>query len=101
MKDLRELVVQYLEEQKLMQLCTVGQGGQPWACNVWQASDADLNIYFFSAVNRRHSLEIENDARVAGALALPHKPSDKYARGLQFEGIVKKLVDPEEVKAAH
>ena len=97
-KDIKQLTKDYLKQQKLMQLATVSEGN-PWICSVWQASDEDLNIYFFSAVARRHSLEIDNDNRVAGALALPHTPSDD-PRGLQFEGTVVKLENEEEIAIA-
>jgi uncharacterized protein YhbP (UPF0306 family) len=73
----------------LMQVATV-KDGNPWVCSVWQASDDDLSIYFFSAITRRHSGEAENNSKIAGALALPHSPED-VPRGLQFEGTVEKL----------
>lgn len=98
MKSVRELVKDYLDQQKLMQLCTVNEGN-PWACSVWQAADDDLNIYFFSWDGRRHSLEIEKDQRVAGALALPLTPADK-PRGLQFEGNAVEVTDEDEIKKA-
>lgn len=98
MAHLRTLIGQYLQEQKLMQLATVSQGN-PWVCSVWQASDDDLNIYFFSSVTRRHSQEIENDNRAAGALALPHTPKDP-PRGLQFEGTVVKLTGEADIAKA-
>lgn len=98
MKDVRQLIKDYLNECKLMQIATVSDGN-PWVSSVWQATDDDLNIYFFSADNRRHSREIEEDNRVAGALALPHEPSDA-PRGIQFEGVVVKLEDSEEVAKA-
>lgn len=100
MEDLKALIVQYLEEQKLMQLCTVGESGDPWVCSVWQAADEDMNIYFFSSITRRHSQEIEKDSRIAGALALPHQPTDPHARGLQFEGTVQRLESEEERQTA-
>lgn len=97
--ELKQLVKDYLQEQKLMQLCTVDQDGNPWSCNVWQASDDDLNIYFFSSVTRRHSKEIENDGRVSGALALPQSPQDK-PRGLSFQGRAKIVESDDEFQAA-
>lgn len=95
---LEALIKDYLEKQKLMQLATVSDG-KPWACSVWQASDDDLNIYFFSAITRRHSIEIEDNSNIAGALALPHTPEDK-PRGLQFEGTVTQLTDESDISSA-
>ena len=90
-RDLRQLITDYMGKQKLMQLATVSEGN-PWVCSVWFGFDDDLNIYFFSAINRRHSLEIEKDNRVAGAMALPQAPQDQ-PRGLQFERKAEKLTD--------
>ncbi len=92
MKDVKALVREYFEEQKLMQLATVGEDSQPWVCSVWQAMDEQMNIYFISSVTRRHSKEIERNNNVAGALAKQHTPGGA-AQGIQFEGSVEVLED--------
>lgn len=74
-----------------MQLAT-SVDDQPWVCSVWFASDDELNIYWFSSTNRRHSEELKKNNKVAGAFALPHEPSDP-PRGLQFQGIAEELTD--------
>jgi uncharacterized protein YhbP (UPF0306 family) len=96
--NLRQLIVDYMTEQKLMQLATIGEFG-PWICSVWQAFDDDLNIYFFSATTRQHSQEIEKDGRVAGALAKPHTVSDT-PRAVQFSGKATRLTDEAEIAKA-
>lgn len=68
-------------------------------CNVWFAADEDLNIYWFSAVNRRHSEELLTDNRVAGTICLPQTPEDP-PRGVQFEGTAEMLTDDADVKKA-
>ncbi len=67
-----------------MQLAT-SVDNQPWVCSVWFATDAGLNIYFFSATARRHSKEVVKNNKVAGAIVLPQTPNDP-PRGLQFQG---------------
>lgn len=84
MKKLRELIEDYLKEAKLMQLAT-SVNNQPWVCNVWFASDKNLNIYWFSSTTRRHSKEVMKNNSVAAAIVLPHTPKDA-GRGLQLEG---------------
>ena len=96
--ELKLLIKQYLEEAKMMQLATV-RDGKPWVCNVWFAADQDMNIYWFSSTNRRHSEEVSNDPHVAGAMCLPHTPEDK-PRGLQFEGKAEMLTDEADVQKA-
>lgn len=98
MPDLKNLILDYMEQQKLMQLASAADGS-PWVCSVWFGFDENLNIYFFSSVTRRHSQEIEKDSRVAGAIAMPHEPSDP-PRGLQFEGVAEKLDRADDIAQA-
>ena len=81
-----------------MQLASISQDG-PWICSVWQASDDEMNVYFFSATNRKHSKDIEKDGRVAGALAKPHTLSDK-PRAVQFSGIAERLTNEADIAKA-
>lgn len=94
--NLKELVKKYLDEAKLMQLAT-SLGNKPWVCSVWFAADKDLNIYWLSSTNRRHSKEILKNSNVAGAIVLPHAPDD-LPRGIQFSGEAKVLEDKNEIK---
>lgn len=93
-----ELIRQYLTDVKMMHLATVSDG-RPWVCNVWFAADDDMNIYWFSSVTRRHSQEVANDSRVAGAMCLPQTPED-VPRGLQFEGVAEVLTDDADIQKA-
>lgn len=81
-----------------MHLASVSKN-RPWVCNVWFASDEALNIYWLSSINRRHSAEIAQNNRVAGALCLPQTPQDK-PRGLQFEGMAEVLEAQADVQEA-
>lgn len=92
------LISETLDNQMLMQLATIGKNG-PWVCSVWQATDEDMNIYFLSATNRQHSLDIENNPHVAGALAGPHEVGGP-GRAVQFSGIAKRLTNADEIAEA-
>lgn len=63
------------------------------------ASDEELNIYWFSSTIRRHSQEVINNQKVAGAITLPQTPQDS-PRGLQFQGRAKQLTDSTEIEQA-
>lgn len=95
---LRKLIEEYLKEAKMMQLGT-SSNDQPWVCNVWFATDLDLNIYYFSSTNRRHSIEVEKNNKVAGAIVLPQTPDDP-PRGLQFQGSSELLTKVEDIEKA-
>jgi uncharacterized protein YhbP (UPF0306 family) len=88
-KKLRGLIVEYLSGAKMLQVAT-SKNDQPWACTVYFAYDENLNLYWISKSDRRHSTEIEENSKVAGTIVLPHKPGDKV-RGIQLQGEAKKL----------
>ncbi len=94
--DIKDLIQDYLQTAKLMQLATV-HDDRPWVCNVWFVTDKDWNIYYLSSKERRHSHEIEENHHVAGAIALPQSPHQK-PRGLQFEGLASMLTDTHEIE---
>lgn len=96
--NLRKLIKEYLKEAKLMQLAT-SVDNQPWVCSVWFASDEDLNIYWISAETRRHSKEVMENQKVAGAIVLPQSPEDS-PRGLQLQGIAEILTDQNDIEKA-
>lgn len=95
--DLRKLITDYLAEARLMQVSTA-KDNQPWTCSVYYALDNDLNLYWISLPDTRHSQEIETNEKVSGTIVLPHIPGQK-PRGLQFQGIGKRTTGEEMQKA--
>lgn len=97
------LAREYLSEAKLLQLATLGSSGQPWMCNVWYAYDSASDCLFFqSRRTRRHSLEILDDSRVAGAIVFGEQIGPgQTVRGITFEGVAKVLTDPDVITAAY
>src|SRR3989344_8448291 len=95
---LRKLIEDYLEKAKLMQVAT-SRNNHPWACSVYFAYDKFLSLYWISLPSARHSKEIKNNNRVAGAIVLSHTPANNI-RGLQFEGTAEAIVDKKEIKIA-
>ncbi len=98
MNDVKKLLIEYMQEQKLMQLATLSNGS-PWVCSVWYSFDDDLNIYFFSAINRQHSIDIEKYSHVAGAIVKVHDVTDK-PRGIQFKGTAVKITESSDAEQA-
>ncbi len=82
--DLRSLIEDYLKEANMLQVVTA-KDNQPWAATVYFAFDKNLNLYWISKPDRRHSREISENPKVAGVVVLPHVHGDKV-RGLQLEG---------------
>ena len=85
--NLRKLVLDYLTEAKLMSIATC-KDSMPWAANAWYVHDDELNLYFISRKNRRHSLELKENSHIAGTITKPHViGSGEKVRGIQFEGV--------------
>jgi uncharacterized protein YhbP (UPF0306 family) len=79
--DLKQLLKEYFEKNRLMQLATVADG-QPWLCNVYFVTDEHNNIYWTSARVRRHSKEIISNPVVAATIV----HNDEKKQALQITG---------------
>ncbi len=82
-KQVKDLIVKYLSEAKVLQLATVGEDGRPWISNVHFVNDKDGNIYWLSTEERRHSVEIAMNNKVAVSVVVK---SDMPVIGIQAEG---------------
>ena len=90
----KDLLNEYIGQGKLMQLATV-RDAKPWICTVYFVADAELNLYWLSFPERRHSLDIAKNAEVAIAIAIKH---DKPVIGVQGEGNAEIVTDKTVVK---
>ena len=97
--EIEKTIRDYLPQVIHMSLAT-SANDQPWVCEVHFVSDDDLNLYFRSTPQRRHSLEIENNAKVAGNIITQHFLGQKV-RGVYFEGTAEKLIDVTEEHPAY
>lgn len=89
--DVEQLVRENIDRSVHMSLATV-RDNKPWVSEVHFAYDEDLNLYWRSLADRRHSLEIADNPNVAGNIV------DKFAVGeppvgIYFEGTAE-LLEP-------
>jgi len=89
-KTIREYVAQVVH----LSLGT-SRDNKPWVCEVHFAYDDDLNLYFVSSKQRRHSLDIADNPSVAGDIVTQHHKHQKV-RGVYFEGKAAALEDVDE-----
>lgn len=87
--DVRSLILEYLSKVQTMQLGTA-HNNQPWVTTVYFVNDVNLNLYWLSDPERRHSKEIEKNPKVGGTFVLPQLYGEKV-RGLRFEGEARRL----------
>lgn len=94
MQRVEKLIKEFLSEGQIMQLATVS-GDRPWVCNVHYITDDKQNVYWLSHPSRRHSQELTKNNKAAVAIAIK---TEKPVIGLQAEGTVEVVDDPEEIK---
>lgn len=86
--QVEQLVRQYLDKIKIMQLAT-SVNDQPWACTVHFYADKDFNIYWVSSTERRHSQDLtQNPKAAATVMAHENTPDENYVVGITAEGTV-------------
>lgn len=87
--NVEKIIHEYLPGVIHMSLAT-SVDNKPWVCEVHFVYDNDLNIYWRSKEDRRHSQEIAQNPYVAGNIVEQHGSQDK-PRGVYFEGVAEKL----------
>lgn len=87
--DLRTAVQDYLSHVVMLELGT-SKDNKSWVTTVYFSYDMNLNIYWLSDPEKRHSQEIAKNSHVSGAFVIPHNYGEKV-RGLRFEGKAKLL----------
>lgn len=79
-----DLVREYLQgDAQTMQLATVVDG-KPWISTVYFVADEELNLYWLSWPERRHSREIAENPQVAATVVIK---TDKPVIGVQLDGV--------------
>jgi len=87
--DVEKTIREYLPNVIHMSLATCA-GNKPWVCEVHFVYDDDLNLYWRSTPDRRHSQELAANPHVAGNIVEQHAQGQK-PRGVYFEGVAEML----------
>ena len=90
--DLRGRIREVLERGHLLSLGTTDDGGV-WVSDVIYIFDEDLNIYWMSDPEVRHSQAILKNNQVAGTITVSNQAKEKNF-GLQIEGEARKIDEP-------
>jgi uncharacterized protein YhbP (UPF0306 family) len=90
-RDIKALVKEVLEKGYLMSLATNDAGGV-WVADVIYIHDDDLNIYWMSDPEVRHSTAIAADNKVAGTITV-NGPKEANL-GLQFSATAERIDGP-------
>ncbi|OGD94937.1 hypothetical protein A3F02_02810 [Candidatus Curtissbacteria bacterium RIFCSPHIGHO2_12_FULL_38_9b] len=95
--DLPSLIQEILRDTREMVLATCADS-VPWTATLVFGHDENLNLYWMSQENTRHSRELAKNPKVAATINKP--PTGENAKGLQIEGNAYKLETAEEIGAA-
>ncbi len=94
----KELVLEYLKTQSLMVLATYGE--EPWVASVYYTFDSDLNLYYLSAPQTLHCLNIEKNPSVAAAIVDSNQNVNTLKRGIQLNGVAHQISEAAKVRHA-
>ncbi len=87
--SIKDSIRDVLEKGYLISLGTVDDGGV-WVSEVIYVNDDDLNIYWISDPNVRHSKAIVTNKKVAGTITVSNE-SKTPGLGIQIEGNAEKI----------
>lgn len=89
MTDIRQRILEVLQKTHLMSLATVDDCG-PWIADVIFIYDDNLNIYWMSDPQARHSEAVRINEKVAGSITYSTRNKEQNF-GIQFEGTARQL----------
>jgi len=100
MSDIKKQIKNHLKKARVMQLAT-SVNNLPWVCNIHFYTDDDLNFYWISTLDRRHSQEIKQNQHVAVTIKVHEDtPEEQYVIGITVEGKAELLSEKEAKKIA-
>ena len=89
--DLRQTIKEIFQSGYLMSLATQDDGGV-WVADLIYIFDDDLNIYWMSDPDVRHSQALQRNSSVAASISANNSNEDNL--GVQIEGEAKKIDGP-------
>lgn len=97
MIDVEQIVREYIDKTVHMSLATVSEN-KPWVCEVHFAYDENLNLYWRSTADRRHSKEIAANSNVAGNIVPAYDLETGCGGAIYFEGTAECITDETEIR---
>ena len=91
MNTIKSLIVEALQRGYLLSLASVDKSG-PWVSDVIYTFDDDLNLYWISRSEFRHSKAFITNPQAAGTITAVEKPEGKSI-GVQVAGTVSILTE--------
>ncbi len=83
-------IKEVLERGYLMSLATLDEGGL-WVCDVHYVADDELDLYWISNPNSRHSQALLKNPRIAATITVSNGLPGDPNLGVQFSGTASKI----------
>lgn len=93
-------LIDFINGQKLLAIATVSSANLPWIANVYFSADKDLNFYFVSADDTRHSKNILDNHEVAFSSAWFDESNLGNRKSIQRSGTCKKITSVVDISKA-
>lgn len=94
-KDMKDLF-SFIDSQKLCVLATFDK--DVWASNVFYGIDPNFTIYFVSSENKKHSMQILKNPKIAFSISWFNKSDHTDRKAVQGQGICEIAKTDEEIK---
>jgi len=85
----KDLIKDYISSKDTMTLAVI-DGKLPWVCNVFYFMDNDLNLYYLSEKDSRHSTPLHKNPNVAVSI-YDHESIPGKVSGVQISGTCSEL----------
>lgn len=90
---MKEEILKFLKEKKLVTVATIDENGAPWISNLYFGVDDDLNMYFMTKRSTKHSQHIERDSKIAYTVAWYNLENDEDRIAIQATGTCELVTD--------
>ncbi|MBK9660430.1 MAG: pyridoxamine 5'-phosphate oxidase family protein [Chitinophagaceae bacterium] len=92
---MKDSIKQFINKQTCVTVCCADEQGNPYCFSCFYAFDEKAGFLFYkSSMATRHSTILLNNSVIAGTI-LPDKLNFMQIKGIQLEGIVLSLDDPQ------
>lgn len=89
-------LAKFIKSQKLLVLSTVDENGQPWISNVYFSADDELNLFFVSPTDTKHSKHIAKNPHVAFSIPWYDEMNLANRKAIQGIGACKRITSAKE-----
>lgn len=90
-------LVDFLKSKKLLVISTVDGKGNPWTCNVYFSVDKDLNLFFVSPTDTKHSQHIANHPKISFSIPWFDEKNLGNRKAVQGIGTCKKVTNASQI----